>query len=785
MNPRSRRVLLSLLALAAALLLAGNQTAAFQPGDPVSAARQHLIRNAQRLGLSADLHDLREVSVRQSLSGQHVRFQQTINGIAVFGGDVTVSLPKGHAPFVLSRYRSGPSATVDAVRLDRDAAIAAAGAAVIPEGGGLRGEVAVEPVYFDSGARYVRAWQLVVPTADPVASWLVVLRADTGEVLLKENLLRFDSGRVFDPNPAKSSGGSIPPPTDCDSSANESLLAGQYQTRTLLGIQSGQNKLKGEFVDLTAPGITGAYKTAGQADEASRSYVYPCSNDRFEEVMVYRHIDAVQRKIQSLGFSGASDILDHAIPAHAHYFNDCNAFYDPVDRGLHFGDSGASGCSRRTDAGEDADVIVHEYGHAIQDNQVPGWGFGSASVAEQAWAMGEGFGDFLAGAIYGDPCLAEWFNIANNNCGGSPGLRTLDNTKHYPEDYDACRPFPPPGQPAEPHCAGLIWGGALWDLVEAFGNDQAARDLALTLVLDSQFYLDPVSTFAEAAAAIRLVDTILFKGAHVATIDSVFSARGISDTGPVTDFPYAYLRILHPNRGDLEINLKTGSLSSPLCSVDVWNPNQSDHADDLVGYEDLSSPPGSACAPYLPPTTAQPWYLEVRDVATPNVGTIEEFEIVLPGPERCVATDIPIAIPEGGGFVHSQVDCSTVAGPYPASDLDGDGFAGAVEASLATGPLDPCGNDGWPADLDPNNALDIGDLNGFIMPIREDGSFNKFGHTVPDPDDPVLARWDLTPDSLINISDLNSLNPAVTGSTARPPMFGGQPAFFKVCPFAP
>src|SRR3990170_2360550 len=118
MNPRSRQVLLSILALAAALLLTGNQTAAFQPGDPVSAARQHLIRNAQRLGLSADLHDLREVSVRQSLSGQHVRFQQTINGIPVFGGDVTVSLPKGHAPFVLSRYRSGPSATVDAVRLD-------------------------------------------------------------------------------------------------------------------------------------------------------------------------------------------------------------------------------------------------------------------------------------------------------------------------------------------------------------------------------------------------------------------------------------------------------------------------------------------------------------------------------------------------------------------------------------------------------------------------------------------------------------------------------------------
>jgi hypothetical protein len=79
-----------------------------------------------------------------------------------------------------------------------------------------------------------------------------------------------------------------------------------------------------------------------------------------------------------------------------------------------------------------------------------------------------------------------------------------------------------------------------------------------------------------------------------------------------------------------------------------------------------------------------------------------------------------------------------------------------------------------------------------LFPLRGDGSYNKFGHPVPDPDDPSVARWDLQPNGNINIGDLNALNPAVLSPTARPPMFGNQPAFFTdagsgvgVCPLPP
>jgi hypothetical protein len=124
------------------------------------------------------------------------------------------------------------------------------------------------------------------------------------------------------------------------------------------------------------------------------------------------------------------------------------------------------------------------------------------------------------------------------------------------------------------------------------------------------------------------------------------------------------------------------------------------------------------------------------------------------------------------------------------SDGDGDGFTDESEIIyIGTGPSDPCGNDGWPLELaGDDNRLNIADFASFIFPLRTDGSFRKFGHPVPDPDDASIARWNLDPNAVINIADLNALNPGVNSPTSRPPMFGGQPAFFTnggVCPFTP
>ena len=138
--------------------------------------------------------------------------------------------------------------------------------------------------------------------------------------------------------------------------------------------------------------------------------------------------------------------------------------------------------------------------------------------------------------------------------------------------------------------------------------------------------------------------------------------------------------------------------------------------------------------------------------------------------------------------------------PLPAGslnyDCDGDGWTGNDEkgiygAANTAHDQDPCGNNGWPSDLVAgDNAMNIGDFQSFIAPSRSDGSFNKFGHPVPDPADPNIRRWDLAQPSngVIDIADLNRINPGVVSSATRPPMFGGQTVFFTNggrCPYPP
>ena len=82
-------------------------------------------------------------------------------------------------------------------------------------------------------------------------------------------------------------------------------------------------------------------------------------------------------------------------------------FYDPKKDLITFGNGGV-------DDAEDLEVIWHEYGHAIQDDQVPGFG-----ATHDANAIGEGFGDYWAFTMsepvsggFDPACIADWDSIS-------------------------------------------------------------------------------------------------------------------------------------------------------------------------------------------------------------------------------------------------------------------------------------------------------------------------------------------------------------------------------------
>jgi hypothetical protein len=259
----------------------------------------------------------------------------------------------------------------------------------------------------------------------------------------------------------------------------------------------------------------------------------------------------------------------------------------------------------------------------------------------------------------------------------------------YPSGYEACPDVDYDGntipETEEVHCGGLVWGGALWDLVETLGGGsptQASRDLVLKLVLEGQFYLDQQATFNEAAAAICLADSLLNDGANAATISSTFAARGISSGGCVnTDFASVYLRILHTYSGDLNVDIRVGANpNAPVCSINIADPTPGLATDNLYV---MYVPPGG-CGGLLPPSVGQPWWLVVQDTATLDTGSIQGFEVLLAGGTRCKSADTPLAIPDAGPAVAAKVDCTTAVSPPTPTPIDSDGDTIADTADNCT-----------------------------------------------------------------------------------------------------
>lgn len=263
--------------------------------------------------------------------------------------------------------------------------------------------------------------------------------------------------------------------------------------------------------------LVGEYATVdGVAFSETYNFSYTRMRDEFQEVMAYHNTDRLQRFIQDLGFDDVNNESQRTRNANV-YNPQPNAFYRPSEDVMFF--HAHSGVMANGDAAEDAEVIIHENGHAIQHDQVPEWG----GTYDQR-SMGEGFSDFLAAAFlskdsggFGDSCTAEWFGSHTRGFPGVPltgpvCMRNLANEYTYGEiGFD------------EIHKAGQVWGGLLWDLWH-----ENSRDVAVTVALASHFLLDGSSTMPEAVDALIFADLELYQGAHARFIAEEAQRREIA-----------------------------------------------------------------------------------------------------------------------------------------------------------------------------------------------------------------------------------------------------------------
>lgn len=306
------------------------------------------------------------------------------------------------------------------------------------------------------------------------------------------------TGRVFFPNPVASlQNQSLTDQNDADYAA----LQPAYRMVTLTNLD-GSGYLRGDWANVIS-------ETGNPAYSATNTFVYGRSDDRFEQVMAYYWVTEAQKYIQSLGFgSTRRPVNKEPQDLRINQSGADNSYSWDKHDVMRFGKGGV-------DDAEDAEVILHEYGHAIQDSQqTPFGGFGTS---EEAGAIGEGFGDYWSVTVTSviaptsDPaCVADWDSVSYT--ANTPHcLRRLDTNLMYPASLNG-----------EVHHDGQIWSHALWDIRNALGNVRAD-----TLILEAQFDFAPDTSMPAAATATVNAARKLYGNGVANTVQAAFHARGI------------------------------------------------------------------------------------------------------------------------------------------------------------------------------------------------------------------------------------------------------------------
>lgn len=518
--PRIHRNLCVILLLAVAATAAGIAPAhaavwrgrAVATGvSPAAAANTFARAHATELRLGKDEEAL-PVDVRDTPSGRYVRLARYRGGLRVDGGEVVVhATTDGTIDLARTRTLAAfDGATTPAVSHAEAEAVARAASGL-----GTRGVNQIaDLVFWARGGGTRLAWDLWIFAERPTARWRVVVDAETKAVLFAADVIQRvnGSGDVFDPSPVVAlQDNTLTDQNDADAA----VPPGAYTTVTLLDLDPADG---GGFYHLSGPYVRAVdieNPVIAPPAELAPTFAYTRQSDDFEWVMAYYHLDGVERFIQGLGFASINNrTID--VDAHGDDGED-NSHYAPDGFGTGYMSLGDGG----VDDAEDAEVVVHEFGHSAQDNQCVNCFFGP-----EAGAMGEGFGDFLAAAYflnvsagYQNECLFDWDSTASS-LDSPPCLRRLDTTKRYPHDVDD-----------EVHDDGEIWSGALWDALLAVSGGPtptlAARDVVLSIVLESHFLLPAEPTFFEGAQALLDAEQALYAGTYHAPLFAALDARGL------------------------------------------------------------------------------------------------------------------------------------------------------------------------------------------------------------------------------------------------------------------
>lgn len=501
----------------------------FYPGDPVSAAWQFLQEHSYLLGTSEDLEQvLSLVTVRHSAGAEHVWFQQRYREVPVFSGEVRVHLQKGSGRVLMLSNRFYPDVQLPSTQ---PAISAPQALSILKREIGFSGEpfdeTEHELVILPLEDRYALAWRVELPASKPFGVWEGFVDARSGRMLAIRNKVwesaskiggnrvqRVDgTGKIFNPNPVVT----LQDVTLRD--MNDSDLAVPDSAYWLVPLQDITFDPADSLFHLSGPRVNIVDREAPAnvpATSPNGEFLFTRHPDEFEDVMCYFHIDSAYSYIQNtLGHTLTGTILD-ALDVDSNGFNgdDNSHFVGSANPYIAFGHGGV-------DDAEDAEIILHEYGHAVHFAIVGGIG----NTIENG-SFSEGFGDMLGYAVFmangasggfNDRFVGDW-DATSYNPGPPPFLRRVDG-----QGFPQGQPFTP-SRCNEVHDCGEFFSAATWEMTQRFG-----AQTMLQVVIGSLYFQTPSDNYSDISVAIVMADLSLNGGTHVNDIIQSLDQWGLLD----------------------------------------------------------------------------------------------------------------------------------------------------------------------------------------------------------------------------------------------------------------
>ena len=448
-------------------------------GTPEDAARAFLLAYGAAFGVTdRQVLVLKGAPSLGDVGG--VRFERTIDGLPVFGGDLVVGVDSLRRVFLVNATDIGPSVS-GRHGLDEAAALRAAVASFADA---VRGAgpatVAAGWRAFGNSARAVYRVDFIAE--HPAGDWRVYVDGESGKALFRENLRYYASapGSVFEVSPVETAASACPL-----SGTGHSFCASPVSVTIpnlstgldLSGTQTTVYNCKGANAPTSIPGTCTSVPAVSGAFNFAVDSTYKVKTDDFAAAMAYYHLDkhvSFFKRLDPTLPSGTGRAVRASLPALVNSFQGGapleNAFFSGALDAMVFG-QGAN-----ADFAYDATVMYHEFTHGV----VFAWGgfnpaIDSLGGLDEPGAVNEGTADAMAVSENGRSQVGSFITATGFPPGSPPtpflrdmndpnASRTCQGDGTLVTEFGGLTALN--GLDGEVHDDGEIWNGFYWEVYQ-------------------------------------------------------------------------------------------------------------------------------------------------------------------------------------------------------------------------------------------------------------------------------------------------------------------------------